>query len=485
MSTEHDDPIEQRLRAAGARWREVHETSARADFGALAERSTADERRGAGPGASTGSTEIPLVPIAKPARRKGKGRWIVAGLTAAATVAAVLVAVAITRPGSDGGGRHAGSVARGTTAEAVGLAGIGWELIQLRDGAGRAVQPIGGGSVSFAGETMKGRDGCSQFFGNVAIHPGLLAIDTVGRTAMGCIEPAGIDETINLVHAVLEGEVHYSLAGDTLTLTRAGVGTLVYRGASQSAPVTDPKVLTGTQWQLDTISSGTGSDGTASGSSEYAKVTLTFDKGRIEGNDGCNGFGGDVTIGQGTMSIGGLLGTMMACPNSPDQQVRAVLTGAVTWSVTGDKLTITKDGVGALIYVRAGVRQHQPITDPSLLQDTHWQLATISTETASGGSGSGSPEYAKVTLTFDRGARVSGNDGCNGFGADVALAAGSMEVSGMVRDTKACVDAPDYAPSVRKVLSDGVIGWQIADGRLELARYGMVLTFVKIGANGN
>lgn len=63
------------------------------------------------------------------------------------------------------------------------------------------------------------------------------------------------------------------------------------------------------------ILSGYSNDGSFQETELYPKVTLRFnlDENSVTGNDGCNSFGGKVTINKSAMSFGSLMHTEMAC----------------------------------------------------------------------------------------------------------------------------------------------------------------------------
>ena len=70
----------------------------------------------------------------------------------------------------------------------------------------------------------------------------------------------------------------------------------------------DSLSLNGTSWQLVAI----GKQQPISGST----ITLTFEDGRVNGNSGCNSFGGEYQLKGDTVQFGMLMSTMMACADS-------------------------------------------------------------------------------------------------------------------------------------------------------------------------
>lgn len=78
--------------------------------------------------------------------------------------------------------------------------------------------------------------------------------------------------------------------------------------------------------------------------------------GRLNGNVGCNSFGGEYKVKDGNIEFDHLFSTMMACEASIDEQERAVfatLTDTTTFNLTGDTMTITSaDGSSVMVLAR-------------------------------------------------------------------------------------------------------------------------------------
>jgi heat shock protein HslJ len=109
--------------------------------------------------------------------------------------------------------------------------------------------------------------------------------------------------------------------------------------------------LVGTEWRLTSL---TGHD-PATLSSINRPVVMRFRRDEVSGASGCNGFGGTYTLEPGRVVFGPLMGTMMACPQpamSIEQAVRKALTGAVSYTLTGDTLTFIS-GATTLVFTAA------------------------------------------------------------------------------------------------------------------------------------
>jgi heat shock protein HslJ len=115
--------------------------------------------------------------------------------------------------------------------------------------------------------------------------------------------------------------------------------------ASPSAADADPASLGGTGWLLVEIGGET--------PPETVEPTLEFgDDEAVSGLGGCNQFNGSAEIGEGTIDIGPIASTQMACPDEQLTQLEtdylAALEGAETWTVSGDELVI--DGATELRF---------------------------------------------------------------------------------------------------------------------------------------
>ncbi len=85
-------------------------------------------------------------------------------------------------------------------------------------------------------------------------------------------------------------------------------------------------------------------------------TSIEFKDGRVNGNVGCNSFGGDYKVSGDQLSFGPIMSTMMACLNQSGDQERgtlAVLKDTAKVSMSGDTLTLTSvDGKSAIVLVK-------------------------------------------------------------------------------------------------------------------------------------
>ena len=78
--------------------------------------------------------------------------------------------------------------------------------------------------------------------------------------------------------------------------------------------------------------------------------------GRLSGNVGCNGFGGDYTVDGDTIKFDQVMSTMMFCEGPVGDQETTTFNAlheSATFTLEGDKLTITsEDGTSAIVLER-------------------------------------------------------------------------------------------------------------------------------------
>lgn len=97
-------------------------------------------------------------------------------------------------------------------------------------------------------------------------------------------------------------------------------------------------------WKL--VSYGSKSDPTSA--APGVDATVTFADGKVNGNVGCNSFGGDYKVSGDTIIFSQIVSTMMACADPLMQQESAV------FSVFTDKATFTVDGITLTIVSADG-----------------------------------------------------------------------------------------------------------------------------------
>ena len=91
------------------------------------------------------------------------------------------------------------------------------------------------------------------------------------------------------------------------------------------------------------------------------RVTLAFADGRVSGRGGCNLYSGPVEIGRGTLKIGALISTKMACADNGMMQQESVylnaLQSAERYKFGPDGALIVATAAGSIVYAGAPKQQ--------------------------------------------------------------------------------------------------------------------------------
>ncbi len=154
-------------------------------------------------------------------------------------------------------------------------------------------------------------------------------------------------------------------------------------------------------------------------------ATLSFGAdGTFGGTAACNGYGGMVTLGDGTLELGEYSITEMGC--EPDVMALEslfvqALTAATTFTATTDELVLSGDGV-ELVFAPI------PAVPEAELVGTDWTLDTlIDGETASSVQGT-------ATLRLDEDGSFEGSTGCRTLTGEWLVAAGSLQFPSLAAD---------------------------------------------------
>ena len=106
------------------------------------------------------------------------------------------------------------------------------------------------------------------------------------------------------------------------------------------------------QWKL--VSSGSPSD--QKPAAPDVETIIEFNDKQMNGNVGCNGFGGDYTVKGDALEFGPVMSTMMFCEGPVGEQelaTLAVLKESATFVLDGNMLTITSaDGASVIVLER-------------------------------------------------------------------------------------------------------------------------------------
>jgi heat shock protein HslJ len=134
----------------------------------------------------------------------------------------------------------------------------------------------------------------------------------------------------------------------TIIVILAGTIVLSLAACSGINPVkSDP--LEGTSWVLTAYRKSRPIPETS--------ITATFEEGRVHGSAGCNSYSGSYQVGNGTIEVGAIAITEMAClgPEGIMEQetmfINEFLREAQTFQVTDDQLQIFRSDREALTFI--------------------------------------------------------------------------------------------------------------------------------------
>lgn len=197
-------------------------------------------------------------------------------------------------------------------AAAAALEGTAWVLRAL---PGRAPAAGASATLAFSGGRVAGSDGCNRYGGPYAASGGTLSIGPgLVSTRMACAGPAG-ELAAAFVPALSAARAWRIDAGDLALLDGAGVVLATF------SP--QPAGLAGTSWQVTGYNTGRQSVTSVRAGSRL-RLEFAADGG-LAGSGGCNRYSGRWTLADGTLRIGPLRTTRMACEPEVMQQESAFL----------------------------------------------------------------------------------------------------------------------------------------------------------------
>ena len=178
--------------------------------------------------------------------------------------------------------------------------------------------------------------------------------------------------------------------------------------------------LAGTQWVLDASALGVSGAGSVNS-------WISFARGSVNGNDGCNAFSGSYEVDGSKLRFGSLAGTNKACSGPADEVSRAVTTGLArvrAYEIRADALQL-KDAGGetVLTYVASTPGVEGEWTVISVLYDDAIRSVVVGTE---------------LTADFSADGTLSGNTGCNSFRGDYTLEGRTLRVGPLTATKDAC-----------------------------------------------
>jgi heat shock protein HslJ len=187
---------------------------------------------------------------------------------------------------------------------------------------------------------LSARAGCNHIGGSYVVEDGVLRVEALSMTEMGCDEQRSAQDAF--VAEFVSAAPIVEVADDGFVL-RSDAASITFVDRSVVEPDVD---LAGTTWVVDTFVDGAGPDGTSS-ARDGPMGTFTFGtSGVVEGSDGCNDFSGlGYEVAGDTITfdpVSEVTSTAIGCPQMDTDPFWAVFSaGAAEFSIDGDRLTLT------------------------------------------------------------------------------------------------------------------------------------------------
>jgi heat shock protein HslJ len=227
-----------------------------------------------------------------------------------------------------------GSQAKGTGGP---IEGVRW-ILETIDVEGTPTPVPAGVTIdaTFEDGRVAGSGACNAYTARYELEGPELVITGMSSTQKACAEGALPFE--NGYTASLANADTYTATADALTIYDIpGTALLVYRAGGTAGPV-DPLVG---DWEVAGYDNGTDVVAPIADT----EMTVSFeDDGTIAGSGGCNTYDGTYTADGGTLTIGPLAATRVACDEAimtQEQQFLAALGGAVAYQTDGGEMALT------------------------------------------------------------------------------------------------------------------------------------------------
>jgi heat shock protein HslJ len=218
------------------------------------------------------------------------------------------------------------------------LLNTAWDLVMMN---GEAPIDSAVPTISFEDEAVNGTTGCNSYFGSYTLDGTNLSVGQVGQTEMFCEDRM---EQEQAYLQMLMSAVSLILENDTLTI-HTEQGDLVYQPAEHQA-------LEGTAWVLSGIATG---DAIANTWVDE-QITAEFLDGNMGGSSGCNSYGADYETSGSAITLGEVVGTLMACEDEEvmerEAEFLAALQNVATFEIVRNNLTFfDADGNVVMTFV--------------------------------------------------------------------------------------------------------------------------------------
>ncbi len=236
------------------------------------------------------------------------------------------------------------------------LEGTFWVLTRYADGGTMVDVPASvEANATFDAGRIAGKGGCNGFGGDYTVNGASITFGPLISTMMACGAPQ--DDVEKAYYADLGKAATYTASWGVLTMYDASGAELLVFAAGTPVP------LSGPTWHLASYNNG---NQAVVGVVAGTDPTIIFGAdGTTWGNATCNQFNGSYDANDGTIRIGPLASTRMACPTTEQQDQEtaylAALEASTTYAITGGTLEL-RDASGALqASFAAGAETPMPV----------------------------------------------------------------------------------------------------------------------------
>ncbi|MFD9221448.1 META domain-containing protein [Streptomyces sp. NPDC060064] len=213
--------------------------------------------------------------------------------------------------------------------------------------------------------------------------------------------------------------------------------------------------LTGVHWSVDSVTVG----GKRSAAPAGAHVEIT-DKGRAQGNYGCNHFGADVKVDGDTVTVSPAEMTEMACAKDIqgfEDELRAAFSGKLKAKIADGKLTLTTEKGDSIALTSER---------PAALVGTKWWVNSLLSDGTASSLPAGTDK--KAYLTFGKDGSVQGSLGCNTFHSTAKITGANITFGRLATTRKQCPGPEmNVERELLKVL-DGTVTYKLQHRGLSL-----------------
>ena len=236
------------------------------------------------------------------------------------------------------------------------LQGTAWVLTRYQSSSG-ITESVPSGvrtDATFDATTVHGSGGCNRYTGPYTQSGASLTFGQLATTMMACPDPQATVEAA--YYAALAKSATYTATADSLVIFDAAGAEILAFAAEAATPLAGPATWVATSYN-------NGKDAVVSVIADTAPTAVFGTDGTVSGNATCNRYFGPYTTTGSAIKIGPLGSTMMACPDTAQQDQEtaylAALQASTTYSISGSTLEL-RDAKGAL-QVSFAARSTEPL----------------------------------------------------------------------------------------------------------------------------